>query len=406
MQLVRDHRSNSSVHLDAIRGIAALAVFFGHGRPLFLRSGFSNFVRTPAQASAAAVHSSAIEARTTVGHEAVIVFFVLSGYFVGGSVLKSMQEGRFAWNRYLLQRLTRLWVVLIPALLLGLAVDTLGMHFFRDALSIYAGPPGAEVLPGLAHRLTSGGLLGNVFFLQDTFVSPFGTNVALWSLACEFWYYVLFPLLLVLFKRKTSISHRLVAGLVLLAAIAVSGPHVLKYFPLWLAGCAVALVPWRLPAALQRTAAAIGTSALLVVLVVCLRPNSHLFLADIAICIAFTTLLWIMAQNRRNHLNGAYSWCAQGLARISYTLYATHFPLLVFVCAWAAPQWKPQPLSWHTAARLGAAYAVVFGVSILLYMLFERNTVAARRKIEALLHGYSKALHPARSAPPLPRSIH
>jgi len=406
MQLVRDHRSNSSVHLDAIRGIAALAVFFGHGRPLFLRSGFSNLVRVPAHASISAAHNGALEARTTVGHEAVIIFFVLSGYFVGGSVLKSMQESSFAWSHYFLQRLTRLWVVLIPALLLGLAVDTLGMHLFHDALSIYAGPSGSEVLPGLAHRLTAGCLLGNIFFLQDTFVSYFGTNVALWSLACEFWYYALFPLLLGLFKRKNSPTHRLICGLALLAAVAISRVHVLEYFPLWLAGCAVAVVPWRLPAALQRTAAAIATGILLVVLLVGLRPNSHLYLADVAICLAFTTLLWVMVQNRRKRLNGAYAWCAQGLARISYTLYASHFPLLVFVCAWAAPQWKPQPLSWHTAAQLGAAYALVFVLSIMLYMLFERNTVALRRKIEALLGRPTKTLHLARSAPPLPRSIH
>jgi len=386
MQLVHDHRSNSSVHLDAIRGIAALAVFFGHGRPLFLRSGFSNLVRAPAHQAVSALHHGAIEARTTIGHEAVIIFFVLSGYFVGGSFLKSMREGYFTWSGYLVQRLTRLWVVLVPALLLGLAVDTLGMHLLgHDALSIYNGPVGSEVLPGLVHRLTPACLLGNVFFLQDTFVSNFGTNVALWSLACEFWYYALFPLLLVFFKRKTSTSHRLISGLVLLAAMALCGLPVLKYFPLWLAGCAVAVAPWRLPAVLQRTSAAAATTVLLVVLVVCLRPNGHLYLADVAICIAFTALLWVMVQNRRKRLNGAYTWCAQGVARISYTLYATHFPLLVFACAWALPQWKPQPSSWHSGTRLGAAYLVVFVLSIILYMLFERNTVAVRRKIETLL---------------------
>jgi peptidoglycan/LPS O-acetylase OafA/YrhL len=386
MQLVRDHRSNTSVHLDAIRGIAAVAVFFGHGRPLFFRSGFSNLVRTPTHGAILAAHSGAIEARTTVGHEAVIIFFVLSGYFVGGSVLKLMREGSFAWSSYFLQRLTRLWVVLVPALLLGFAVDMLGMHLLgHDALSIYAGPLGSEVLPGLAHRLTAGCLLGNLFFLQDTFVSYFGTNVSLWSLACEFWYYVLFPFLLLVFKRKTSLSHRLIVGIVLLAAMAICGLPVLRYFPLWLAGCAVAAISWRLPAAFQRTSAAAATAVLLIVLVVCLRPNDHLYLADVAICLAFTALLWVMVQNRRKRLNGAYTWCAQGLARISYTLYATHVPLLVFACAWAAPQWKPQPLSWHTCIQLGTAYAVVFVLAILLYMLFERNTVAVRREIEDIL---------------------
>ena len=175
---------------------------------------------------------------------------------------------------------------------------------------------------------------------------------------------------------------------VLLAAMALSGTQVLRYFPLWLAGCVVAVVPWRLPAALQRMATVITAGVLLVVLVVCLRPNAHLYLADVAICTVFTALLWVMVQNHRKHLNGRYVWCAQGLARISYTLYATHLPLLVFACAWAARQWKPQTLSWHSGAQLGVAYAVVFALSIVLYMLFERNTVAVRRRIEAVVGRY------------------
>jgi peptidoglycan/LPS O-acetylase OafA/YrhL len=386
MQLVHDHRSNGSIHLDAIRGIAALAVFLGHGRPLFLRSGFSTFVRTPNPNAWSTAHELALKPRTTIGHEAVIVFFVLSGYFVGGSVLKSMRDNSFRWSSYFLVRLTRLWVVLLPALLLGFAVDSLGMHLLgRDALSIYAGPSGAEVLPGLVHRLTIACMLGNVFFLQDTFVRPFGTNVALWSLACEFWYYALFPLILVLFRRGGSFGHRLLSGSLLIAAMALSGPPVLKYFPLWLAGCAVALIPWRVPAGLQRVCCAIATGVLLVVLVVGLRTNSHLYLVDVAICATFTTLLWIMVQNRCKDLNAAYTWCAQGLARISYTLYATHFPLLVFAAALAAPQWSPQPLSWRSGLYLGAAYAVIFALSVLLYMLFERNTIAVRRAVASFI---------------------
>ena len=39
---------------------------------------------------------------------------------------------------------------------------------------------------------------GNLVFLQTILVPTYGTNALLWSLANEFWYYMLFPLLAVL----------------------------------------------------------------------------------------------------------------------------------------------------------------------------------------------------------------
>ena len=147
MDVKPNHGTNASVHLDAIRGAAALTVFLSHGRPLFLRSGLSSMLKTGTHADAPQETSAADAQRTTVGHEAVIVFFVLSGYFVGGSVIRSMKKGSYAWKPYLFQRLTRLWIVLIPALLLGLAVDLAGMHFFGGPFSIYATT--AQIAPGL-----------------------------------------------------------------------------------------------------------------------------------------------------------------------------------------------------------------------------------------------------------------
>ena len=68
---------------------------------------------------------------TGLGHQAVVVFFVLSGYLVGGSVLTAYQSGRWSWAAYALRRLTRLWVVLLPALIITLAVDGLGHTWFH-----------------------------------------------------------------------------------------------------------------------------------------------------------------------------------------------------------------------------------------------------------------------------------
>jgi len=94
--------------LDLIRGLAAVAVFSGHLRAaLFL--DYAQLERT----------SLAIKlfyALTSFGHQAVVVFFVMSGYLVGGAVIKCRNE--FAWSKYIVARLSRLWAVLIPAIFL------------------------------------------------------------------------------------------------------------------------------------------------------------------------------------------------------------------------------------------------------------------------------------------------
>ena len=50
---------------------------------------------------------------TGLGHQSVMVFFVLRGFLVGGSDVGAMQKGTRTWNGYLLRRMTRLWVVLV-----------------------------------------------------------------------------------------------------------------------------------------------------------------------------------------------------------------------------------------------------------------------------------------------------
>jgi len=76
---------------------------------------------------------------TGFGHQAVIVFFVLSGFLISSSVFKAGAEGKWSWVDYGINRAARLYVVLIPGLLFGLLWDYLGSHYF--ALSgLYSRP--------------------------------------------------------------------------------------------------------------------------------------------------------------------------------------------------------------------------------------------------------------------------
>src|SRR5690606_22296787 len=90
-----------------------------------------------------------------LGSPAVVVFFVLSGLFISRSIYRStLLQGRpWEWSHYLNARLSRLWLVLIPALLVTFVVD-----FVADANGWINTGEGAAAF------------IGNVLFVQTILV--------------------------------------------------------------------------------------------------------------------------------------------------------------------------------------------------------------------------------------------
>lgn len=118
-------KQQRSQFLDIVRLLAALAVCAGHLRSVLFEHYVDIIQPTLSQKLFYGV--------TSLGHESVVIFFVLSGYFVGGSILRNPLN--FNWLTYLQSRLIRLWIVLIPALLLTACVDVGLSFFYPDVLS-------------------------------------------------------------------------------------------------------------------------------------------------------------------------------------------------------------------------------------------------------------------------------
>jgi peptidoglycan/LPS O-acetylase OafA/YrhL len=222
----------TSFFLDALRLVAALVVFSAHT---------TNYWNPRLQ-----------DAMQGWAHDAVIVFFVLSGFVIAHSTREGSRDARL----YTVARLSRLYSVVAPALLFTALLRLVGRALDPG---IYAHYERSQPLLCFA---ASGLFLNEVWSLE---ISP-PTNTPFWSLGYEFWYYVFFGV--VLFVKSPRLK-----GLALVAGALVAGPKVMMLLPVWLVG--VAAYRWRDAVHLSRRAAVIGlvVSAAVTVLTLCALPD-------------------------------------------------------------------------------------------------------------------------------------
>lgn len=360
--------------LNVARALAAWMVCFAHLRAFFL---------VDFEQSGSGPLGSLFYFATGLHHQAVMIFFVLSGYFVGGALLREAQRGPIDFRLYALKRATRLWMVLVPALLLTLLWDRLGMALAGSAA--YDGAYAAILSSGPTpdapadHSLIS--FLGNVFFLQTIFVPSYGSNGPLWSLAYEGWYYLLFPLAVQVFMARavwTKITCAfLLAGF--LAVLLIWQPAIVVLGLNWLFGVAVYWLGRQrgIAAVTQNRIWRLGTLGLFAITLAASRLGlwpGHDLLVGLAFALVVT---WLgdAAMAGTMARKAAYAG-----ADFSYTLYLTHFPLLgllFFTCA----NGEQLPFTWQSLAILMALFALCLAFAWLVWWVFERNTALVRNRI-------------------------
>ena len=367
---VKFGETEASVLLDLLRGLAALVVVAEHWRNTL----FVDYRQLPRHK---ALWTPAY-LLTAAGHEAVVIFFVLSGYLIGGSIFRALREDRWSWTSYGLHRLVRLWVVVGPGLLLCAACDSLGLALHRAPL-LYAGLGSNHMTSDVLATRTWPVFLGNLFFLQGIRVPMFGSDGALWSLADEFWYYVLFPLGLFAVWRGTTLRRLACAAAFALVCWFVKLP-VLISFPVWLLG--VVLVHGKAPevSGVGRWTAGVLYVALMFFLAR-FRGLSGI-VSDAVLAVATLVFLWVLLSAKgRADAGSARVRATRLLARGSFTLYVVHLPVLVLLTSMAEgdTRWVPGTATLAKGlmillVTLLIAYGLAFGT--------EFRTDSIRRWIE------------------------
>jgi peptidoglycan/LPS O-acetylase OafA/YrhL len=214
--------------------------------------------------------------------------------------------------------------------------------------------------------------LGNLTFLQTIYVGIFGSNGPMWSLANEFWYYIMFPLAAWLVLAPSAALPR-ISGLLLLLVLCLTLPSSLvETGSIWVAGAAAAWCA-SFPALARFLAwlpARIGAMALLLSALILsrLKPGS---LGQIELGLVVALVLPVIAMLPSP--GRVYSALARASSELSYTLYLTHLPLLtlIILAGFAPTRLAPGIFAFAT---FGGLISIAIGWAAICWWCFERNT--------------------------------
>src|SRR5476649_797181 len=346
-----DATSAASLHpayrpdIDGLRAVSILAVVLYHAFPRVLGSGY-------------------------IG---VDIFFVISGFLIGGLISAELAAGTFSFAHFYTRRVRRLFPALILVVAFVLFVGwhmmfaeefrLLGRHAFAASLFVANFPPMGEI----------------GYFDREGHSKPL---LHLWSLGIEEQFYFVWPILAVLTRRsrRLFLVMTVVLAIVSLALNVTSSAPGLAFYQPWTrfwelaVGVLVAHLPLRL--SLQGRNICCGVGLVLIAIVATAAPLTGfpgwwttLPVAGAALVIASgpDTIVsrWVLASPPMVFVG-----------KISYPLYLWHWPLLAFT--WIACG------SFPPAYLIDVMVAASFVLAWLTYEFVEkpaRFRLSARRVI-------------------------
>jgi len=288
-----------SLYLELLRLVAATEVVLFHVNGFAMLGG----------------HRAAWNA---FGHEAVVVFSVLSGFVIAFAA----ETREKTVKSYLTSRLTRIYSVAVPCLLATLLFDRIGQTLVPQ---LYAGliTDGSALV-----RL----LLGSLFLNESWNVSAqMFSNTPYWSIAYEFWYYMIFAGLFYFRGWARTLLTALACG--------IAGYKILLLFPIWALGWGV--YRWSRS---HRVPTALG-------LVLFVQPALVLYLVD-SLALTRAAGEWLAGVMGQDVWRSGLSWSRYALTDTLLGLsMAAHFVGAAALGPWLERLLRPvaRPVKWLTA---------------------------------------------------------
>lgn len=323
----------------------------------------------------------------SLGWHGVDLFFVLSGFLIGGQIMEECRAGRFCFKRFFMKRAFRIAPPYLAALVVFVAVFSWANGFFilKDA---------AVLRDFLAH----------LFYMQDYIHSDrMMYNGVYWSLAVEEKFYLLLPLLIFFFYLVKREKRCLVVALSALVLLGAALRHI-SYetgADFW----SEFLVPFhsRFDSLLAGVVAAFAfinfrqwlstgwRHALPPVALACLAPVfafGGLETGYFTACWQFTLtgvgfsalVLWLVSVDAGRRL--PFKKAISSVARYSYTMYLYHILVL-----WLANPWLKALVAGAGNGTMGALvafaayFAAVTAASMAAYAVVDRPFMDWRKKV-------------------------
>ena len=289
------------------------------------------------------------------GREAVIVFFVLSGFVLALPMARGRTE---VWRAYYPRRLVRLYLPSIASLVFAFLTTLI--------VARHVVPGGSEWLNQHVGRTG----IEQVIFGSSLMGGAGGLNTPLWSLRWEVLFSLMLPLCLVVGRLGRSLAWTAFGFLLAMIAVGSTGvaDGALAYLPIFFLGVLIAYYAKEIRAYLlglnrvMRLAGVVVAAVLLSNVLIlsplsveAFRPVSAVLQAlGASLLVAFIGFLPEAAKPFNNKV-------VQWLGAVSFSLYLTHEPVVVAV-AFAAGGHAP----------LWLLYLIVIPVALLVAALFHR----------------------------------
>ena len=364
--------------MDGLRGLAAFYVMTGHARWLLWEGYSEGFRHHPEAYSLIGKVLVYFFSIFSHGDDAVLFFFVLSGFVIhlryARQAVQLGAAARFDWAKFVWRRARRLYPPLLAALILSALLALVGRHW---VFAIYRqATPYPLINDNVITSLDGVTLLGNLAFLMNTYVPVYGCNGPLWSLKFEWWFYMIYPFFWWLGRRSILIA-TLVMIIFFIASFspAVWPIQLLKdvftamlawWFGALLADVFAGRLKWPL-SWVACAGAAVGVLALLC------GSRMHLVGMGFIFTAVLAAGLWLTGRSVR------LTWLEKlkPLGDMSYTLYVTHFPILVLASGWLMSRSStgllPQHFCWVFAGMI-VTMLVAYGLHFIVERPFLSRT--------------------------------
>jgi peptidoglycan/LPS O-acetylase OafA/YrhL len=289
-----------------------------------------------------------------------MVFFVLSGFLVGGQVLRRTRSGTFVLRDYAIERSTRIFIPLVPACLLTVLLQSL----------TFKSTPEWWLLPI------------NILGLNNVVAPTLSGNAPMWSLAYEIWFYVIAGAAAYLTATRSVAAFVALAFGMLIFSILDA-----RFLAFWCLGAFAFFLP-----AEPKGAAALGVLLTAVGIITFEFSSASKSFASIAylppaasetlICAGTALLLPMMCSAEASSALAFFRRSIEYLSKISYTLYLVHYPINT---ALEKILPKSPDISFAGTVQFAARLLVIFVCVHGLYLAFEANTPKIRRWIRSAM---------------------